>query len=438
MNLLTVIAFFVVTLLLVVFVHELGHFIAAKRTGVKVEEFGVGFPPRLLAIRRGETVYSLNAIPVGAFVRSVAEDDPTVPGSLASKGSWARLAVYAAGPVANILLAFLLLSAFFTLPEHVIVGNGVMVYQVAENSPADEVGIGSGDLIVEAGGEPIRTWGDIQGRINSGEEGEEITLVLQSNEMRREVSLVPEFDADLGRRAIGVTLCRNLVGEVEVGSPVDEAGLKPGDTILSANGQIVYSEEGMSDVLASVGLGEEISLKALRQREEVTANITKESSSAPGVMGMELLWVDGAHIEKVRLPLLRASYLAGIFIIDMPSMIVASVPLIREDPGKALVGPIGAGQLTVEAVRSFGPSNVVYMGGIISLGIAMFNFLPIPPLDGAGILVALVEASRRGKRLSPGMLHLAYTIGTTFLISLMVLVTYSDLLRIITGGSFGL
>jgi len=194
----------------------------------------------------------------------------------------------------------------------------------------------------------------------------------------------------------------------------------------------------MSDVLASVGMGEEISFTAFRQREKVIANIIKEPTSALGVMGMELLWVDVAHIEQVRLPLIRASHLAGSFIIDMPSMIVASVPLIREDPGKALVGPIGAGQLTVEAVRSFGPSNVVYMAGIISLGIALFNFLPVPPLDGAGILVALVERTRRGKRLSPRMLHLAYTIGTTFLISLMVLVTYSDLLRIITGGSFGL
>lgn len=438
MNVITVIALFVVALLLVVSLHELGHFIAAKRAGVRVEEFGLGFPPRLLATKRGETVYSLNAIPIGAFVKSVAEDDPAVPGSLASMGSWTRLVVYAAGPVANILLAFLLLSAFFTLPEDVIVGNGVMVYGVAEDSPAGEAGIESGDVILEAEGEPIRKWGDIQGRISSSEEGEEIALLLQRDGVERELSLVPVFDADLEHRAIGVTLCRNLVNDVESGSAVDEAGIKPGDTILSVNGQIVYSEGSMSGVLASVGVGEEILLRVFRQREMLAASITRESGPALGGMGMELLWVDGSHIEQMRLPLVRASYLAGSFIVDMPSMIVASVPLVREDPSKALVGPIGAGQLTVEAVRSFGPSNVVFMAGIISLGIALFNFLPIPPLDGAGMLVALVEGTRRGKRLSPRMLHLAYTAGTAFLISLMVLVTYSDLLRVITGGSFGL
>ena len=438
MNVITVITLFVVSLLLVVSLHELGHFIAAKRAGVRVEEFGLGFPPRLLATKRGETVYSLNAIPIGAFVRSVAEDDPAVPGSLASMGSWRRFVVYAAGPVANIVLAFLLLGAFFTLPEDVIVGNGVMVYGVAEDAPAGEAGIESGDVILEAEGETIRKWGDIQGRVSSSEEGKEITLLLQRGGVRRELSLVPEFDADLGRRAIGVTLCRNLVSDVESGSAVAEAGIKPGDTIVSVNGQIVYSEESMSGILASVGVGEEILLTVFREREMLAASIMSESGPALGGMGMELLWVDGTHIEQVRLPLIRASYLAGSFIVDMPSMIVASVPLIREDPSKALVGPIGAGQLTVEAVRSFGPSNVVFMAGIISLGIALFNFLPIPPLDGAGMLVALVEGARRGKRLSPRMLRLAYSAGTAFLISLMVLVTYSDLLRVITGGSFGL
>jgi len=438
MNLITVIALFVVALLLVVSLHELGHFIAAKRVGVRVEEFGLGFPPRLLATKRGETVYSLNAIPIGAFVRSVAEDDPAVPGSLASMGSWTRLVVYAAGPVVNIVLAFFLLSAFFTLPEDVIVGNGVMVYGVAEDSPAGEVGIESGDVILEAEGEPVGKWGDIQGSISSSQEGEEITLLVQRDGVKRDLSLVPVFDADLGRRAIGVTLCRNLVSDVETGSAVDRAGIKPGDTILSVNGQIVYSEESMSGVLDSVGVGEEILLTVFRQREALAASITREVGPALGGMGMDLLWVDGTHIEQVRLPLIRASHLAGSFIVDMPSMIVASVPLIREDPSKALVGPIGAGQLTVEAVRSFGPSNVVFMAGIISLGIALFNFLPIPPLDGAGMLVALVEGVRRGRRLSPRMLHLAYSAGTAFLIGLMVLVTYSDLLRVITGGSFGL
>ncbi|MCK4262467.1 MAG: site-2 protease family protein, partial [Dehalococcoidia bacterium] len=100
MNIGIVIVSFIVALFVVVSLHELGHFLTAKHAGVKIEEFGLGIPPRVLAVKRGETVYSLNAIPVGAFVKSIAEDDPSIPGSLASKSAWKRFTIYAAGPLA--------------------------------------------------------------------------------------------------------------------------------------------------------------------------------------------------------------------------------------------------------------------------------------------------------------------------------------------------
>ncbi|PIP49096.1 MAG: RIP metalloprotease RseP [Chloroflexi bacterium CG23_combo_of_CG06-09_8_20_14_all_45_10] len=434
MNIAIVIILFILTLFVVISLHELGHFIAARRAGVKVEEFGLGFPPRLFGIKRGETVYSVNAIPAGAFVKSAGENDPTVPGSLASKGSWSRLAVYAAGPVANIFLAFILLSAFFTLPTSVVVGNGVMVHSIVEGSGAEVAGIEPGDIILEVNRQPVYKWGDIQNMVNSSKEGEEITLLLQRDGSQSETSLKPEFDPALERRVIGVLLCWNIVNQVGKGSPADEAGIMPGDTILSINGQVIYNEKSMSAALASIAEGEGICLALLRGQEE----IIKEFDSAQHMTGIDLGWVDGARIEQKRLPVWKAAYLGGWYITHMPALIVASIPLIREDPGKALVGPIGAGQLTVEAVRSFGFSNMLFMAGIISLGIGLFNFFPLPPLDGGGMLVALIEGVRRGKRLSPRAMRLAYTMGTTFLITLMVLITFNDILRLIKGGSFGL
>jgi len=441
MNIAVVIILFIVALFVVVFLHELGHFITAKRTGVRVEEFGLGFPPRLFGIKRGETVYSVNAIPVGAFVKSVGEDDPTVPRSLASKGAWPRLAVYAAGPLANIFLAFVLLSAFFMLPSSVVVGSGVMVHSVVEHSPAEEAGIEAGDIILEVDGEPVHKWGDVRNIISSSEEGEEITLVLQKDGSQEEVDLIPKFNPDLGRLAVGVTLCWNIVSQVEEGSPADEAGISPGDTILGVNKQAVYSQEDMSRALASVEEGEEIYLTLLRGEKTISTtlvNVTGEEAKQSAPLGMKLRWVGGTHIGQERLPLWKAAHLGGSYIIYLPEMIVASIPLIKENPDLALVGPVGAGQLTIEWVKSFGLSNMLFMAGIISLGIALFNFLPIPPLDGAGMLVAFIEGVRRGKRLSHRTLHLAYTIGTTLLITLMVVITYNDILRIVTGGSFGL
>jgi len=153
---------------------------------------------------------------------------------------------------------------------------------------------------------------------------------------------------------------------------------------------------------------------------------------------MQLRWVDGAHIEQERLPTWKAVHLGSAYIIHMPVLIMYSIPVIKADPSKALVGPIGAGQLTIEAVRLYGFSNVLFMASIISLGLGLFNLLPIPPLDGGGMLVALIEGVRHGKRLSPSAVKLAYVVGTTFLIALMVVVTFGDILRLIRGESFGL
>ena len=429
---------FIIALFFIISLHELGHFITAKRLGVEIEEFGFGFPPRLFSIKRGETVYSLNAIPIGAFVRSVGEDDPTVPRSLASKGPWSRLAVYAAGPLVNVLLAFILLSTFLALPVNVVAGNGVMVHSVMENSAAEEAGVEAGDVILEMDGVPIHKWGDMQNIINSSKEGQELTFRLQKDNSSYQAKLKPQYDPDLGRRLIGVLLGWNIVNNVLESSPADKAGIISGDTILGINGQAVYSKEGMSDILNAVEKGQEIQLTLLRGEEAVMVSMAKEFEFAQQSMGAELLWVNGTHMEKERIPVGKAIHAGASYVVHMPAMLVASIPLIREAPDKALVGPIGAGQLTVEAVRTFGFSNIIFMAGIISLGIALFNFLPLPPLDGGGMLVAFIEVIRRGKRLSHRAVRLAQTIGTAALIALMIMVTFNDVLRLIEGGGFGL
>jgi regulator of sigma E protease len=435
MNIAIIIITFIVILFIVVSFHELGHFITAKRTGVKVEEFGIGLPPRLFGIKRGETIYSLNAIPLGAFVKTPGEDDPTVPRSLASKGPWSRLAIYAAGPLANIFLAFILLSVFFGLPTNVITGNGVMVHSVVEDSAAQAVDIRPGDIILELNGEPIHKWGDIQSIINSCEEDGEITLLLQRDGSQVQKSLEPMLDPETQRQIIGILLCWNIVNEVEQSSPAYEAGIRPGDTILSINRQAIYSDESVSNALNSTGAGEGIHLVLFTGEEEV---VEKDLDSGQEIEGMELRWVDRAHIEQEQLPPWKAAYLSGDYIIHMPKLIADAIPLIKEEPGLALVGPIGAGQLTIEAIRVSGFSYILFMASAINLGLALFNFIPVPPLDGGGMLVALIEGARRGKRLSPRAVHLTYTIGTALLIALVVLITLNDILRIIRGGGFGL
>ncbi len=436
MSVVIIIVLFVVALFVAVCLHELGHFIAAKRAGVKVEEFGIGIPPRLLGIKRGETTYSVNAIPIGAFVKAAGENDPTVPRSLAGKGPWTRLGIYAAGPLVNIFLAFVLLSVFLGLPVSFISGDGLMVHSVAANSSAEEAGIEPGDIILEVEGQPLHRWGDMQDIVNSVEEGTEITLLLQRNGQETQIRLKPKFDPELQRRIIGVLLCWNMVTQTEEGSPAYEAGIRADDTILSINEQAVYSDESMSNVLRSVAEGEKINVVLLRGGNVTAASlINVDYETLPGA---ELQWVDGTHIEQERLPVWRAVYSGARYIIYMPVLIIEAIPLMIESPDLALVGPIGAGQLTVEVVRSSGFSNILFMAAIISLGLGIFNLFPIPPLDGGGMLVALIEGFRHGKRLSTRTVRLAHYIGTGLLIAVMVLVTFSDVYRLISGKGFGL
>jgi len=436
MSVAIIIVLFVVALFVAMCLHELGHFIAAKRAGVKVEEFGIGIPPRLFGIKRGETTYSLNAIPIGAFVRAAGEDDPTVPRSLAGKGPWTRLGIYVAGPLVNVLLAFVLLSAFLALPVSFVTGNGLMVHSVAANSSAKQAGIEPGDVILAVEGQPVSRWGDVQNIVNSVEEGADITLLLLRDSQEIQTTVKPKFDPELQRRIIGVLLCWNLVSQVEEGSPAYEADIRAGDTILSINGQGAYNDESMSSALRSVAEGEKIDIVLLRE-----GNVTASSLINVGyetLPGLDMRWVEGTHIEQERLPVWSAVYSGARYIIYMPVLIIEAIPLMIESPDLALIGPIGAGQLTVEVVRSSGFSNLLFMAAVISLGLGIFNLFPIPPLDGGGMLVALIEGFRHGKRLSTRTVRLAHYIGTGLLIAVMVLVTFSDVYRLISGKGFGL
>jgi regulator of sigma E protease len=200
---LATILIFLAILGLLVFVHELGHFITAKLSKVQVDEFAFGFPPRLLSIQRGETRYSINSIPIGGYVKMAGEEDPSQPRSFASKRARTRLLILCSGALMNALLPIFLFSLAFTIPQKIDVGD-VTVDEVAEGSPAAQAGLQQGDIIRSFDGHKISNQGDLIYQIQL-HLGSEATMVVEREGVSRTVSLVPRWNPPSGQGPTGIT-----------------------------------------------------------------------------------------------------------------------------------------------------------------------------------------------------------------------------------------
>ena len=342
---------FVGVLVVLIIAHELGHFITAKSSGVKVEEFGLGFPPKLFGVRWGETLYSLNAVPLGGFCKMAGEEDPTGPRTLASKPIATRLLILSAGSLMNILLPLLLFSIALMVPHNVVVGQ-VVIEDVAPNSPAAMAGIEPGDTALRINGKPINSTGDIHRYIYLNLGKEISILVKHSDSTTESVRLVPRWKPPEGQGAVGI---------------------------------------------------------AIRMLEPA---IVRQS---------EPFW------KAIPLGVIQCIETLGIFKNAIIIMIVGVEPV-------AVAGPVGIAQMTGEVAKA-GFSPLLEFAAFLSINLAIINMFPIPALDGGRIVFVLLEWVRRGKRVSPRVEGIIHMIGFAMLIALILLITYQDIIRIISGES---
>lgn len=209
-------------LAVLILAHELGHFATAKAFGIRVDEFGLGFPPRLIGIKRGETLYSLNAVPLGGFTKMAGEEDPDIERSLASKSVGARVIVLSAGSIMNALLPLLLFAIAFMVPHNVVTGD-VVVAEVAPDSPAAAAGIEVGDTLVSLNDEPVQSISDLQifTQLNLGKE---VNLTVRHSDATvEEVRLIPRWKPPPGEGAMGVALSMPEAAIVRQSYPFWEA-----------------------------------------------------------------------------------------------------------------------------------------------------------------------------------------------------------------------
>ena len=378
-----------------IFIHELGHFVTAKRFGVKVTEFGFGFPPRIFGIRYGETLYSVNWIPLGGFVKMVGEEDPTDPRSFAGQSVLRRGIVLSAGSFMNLVAPIVIFAILFMLPQDTVVGT-VLIDGVAPRSPAAEAGLRAGDAVVAVDGRRIYNHFDLIQRIMARLGGTtELTV--------RRGSIIPGFGSSPEFSVVEIVrlVPRLNPPELEVVQDV----IDPRSQVSLAEARTYDARLEVGDTMTQGPTG--IMIGTANQR------IVKRSypfwEAVP--MSVQKLW-DVLVISKNGI----VAWAAG-----------------GPDPG--LAGPIGIAQITGEVARA-GISPVFELMALISISLGIVNMLPIPALDGGRFMFVLIEWVRRGKRISPEREGLVHLVGFVVLIGFIVFITYFDIIRIWNGDSF--
>ena len=426
---------FVGVLGLLVLVHELGHYLTARLFKVKVLEFGFGYPPRLFGFRRGETLYSVNLLPLGGFVRLLGEEDPTEPRSLARLAPWKRAVILVAGSAMNVLLPVVIFAAIFMLPQNEPTGN-VLITEVAPGSPAAGAGLLPGDRVVEVNGDEVDTHSDVALRIHANL-GNQMTWMVERDGALQQMSVTPRFDhpRDEGPTGVSVTTGRILVDAVPEGSPAWDVGLRPGDVVLQVGGFLVFDKDAIpvaSERLEEEGAGN-VPILLWRQGEFREAVAPGAASGLPGAISAATL--KNAPDKVVSSPPWRAVPKAVNQI--WQTLILAKNEISRWIVGSAspqLAGPIGIAQLSGQAA-SLGPLAFLNFAAFLSINLAIINILPIPMLDGGRLMFVILEWVRRGKRISAQREGFVHLVGFMLLLSMIVVISYYDIARLIQGRS---
>ena len=377
-----------------VFVHELGHFVAAKKFGIKVLEFGFGFPPRLWGIRRGETIYSINAIPLGGFVRMLGEEDPTDERSFARQAIWKRVVVLCAGSFMNFVTPLVIFTIIFMLPQQVPVGQ-VFVTGVAPGSPAQLAGIRAGDQILSINGERVRFHGDLIAEVET-RLGAETSLTI------RRGSIVP---------GLGGSPDSSVVETVSVVPRMNPPSLTVVETVADPESEVSLRDARRYNVRLAIG-----------------------DTMTQGSVGV-MIGTSNVRLVEERQPPLDAMGDAAGQIVDVLTLTKNGFQRWAgggPDPG--FTGPIGIAQVTGE-VAEIGVGPFFQLVAFISISLGIINILPIPALDGGRLLFVLIEWARGGKRVSPQKEGLVHLIGFAVLIGLIAVVSFFDITRILSGES---
>ena len=426
---------FIFVLGVMVLVHELGHFLAARLFDVKVDAFAVGMGPRLFGFRGKETDYKVCALPIGGFVKMAGEnpgEPPESPRDFMAKPRWQRIIIALAGPVFNFGLAVVLLVGLFMshyeklayLEEQAVVGF------VAKDSGAAEAGIQRGDVLVAIDGTPTPDWESVSyATVAAANSTVQVTLERNGETLQIPVAVGAD-DAAGGVGDPGWERESSVIlGPTEGGLPAQEAGIQAGDRLVAVNGQPVYAPRHVPELVKALE-GEEGEFEIERGTERLMLSIAPVFTDTNGGMWrigvglrpeFEIIETELGFAEAVRESVNHNLKSATLIFTFLRRLVVGQMS------ANSLEGPIGIARISGDAARS-GIPNLVMIMAMISLNLGIFNLLPIPILDGGVITMLLIESLIR-RDLSLALKERVLQFGFLFLILLFAYVMYNDIVK---------
>ncbi len=424
-----------------IFLHELGHFVMARRAGVLVEEFGFGLPPRIWGVKRGDTVYSVNALPIGGFVRVKGEDGKSfAEDSMQAKTPRQRASFLAAGSIMNFITAFVIVIVMVGFQGRTT--SNVYITQVVDGSPAAAAGWQMGDRIIAAGGDSIDSADDL-GPLTQEFAGRDMSVTILRAGEELQTTVVPRADPPPGEGRTGIGLNQYRLADIRItdipgDSAAAQSGLQDGDQITAVDNVSV------NDYMAYAGylrnhLGQTVNVTVTRDGENVVVPVAVPTTVPDNDTPLGEGLVQDLKFENIPVAEIPGESVS-LFFGSIKQMGQGLLSLIRgETPLDDLAGPIGMGQLTSEVINESSLPLWVTIANlmfILSLNLGLLNLLPLPALDGGRLLFVAIEVLRGGRRVSPEKEGMVHFVGMVLLLTAMLGIAFLDVERLISGTSF--
>lgn len=414
----------------VIIVHEFGHFIGAKLLRMRVDEFSIGFGPKIIGFKRGETLYKLAPIIFGGYVRiyGMEENEKDEPErAFYKRPKYQRIIVLSMGSIFNIISAYFLLCGVYMvgIAERTYLDKPPIISFVNENSPAEKAGLQKGDKIFSINGKVVKTWKEVQ------------DMVLVSPEQLLNIKIIRK-NKELDILAKTTKISSHEVGylgampvppfeatEIKIGSPAEKAGIKKGDIIFRVNDTIM--PDAASVVMEiSKNPGKEIKLSVVRGDQVINLKVIPINVNGRGMIGVGF----NSYIEERKYGLKsfeKAALEVGnnvvLILVVLKKLVTGAMSL------KTLSGPIDLARVSGSAYKS-GAAVFLLITALISINLGIINLLPVPMLDGGHIFVIGIEWVIR-REFSVKVKERIAMVGLVFLLALMALIIYFDILKIV-------